>query len=52
MKDRQYAPINERYEHLYEVMSSQKFKNKEGLGNEVPFLFALLNQKSMSKSIK
>ena len=37
MKDRQYAPINERYEHLYEVMSSQKFKNKEGLGNEVPF---------------
>jgi hypothetical protein len=37
MKDRQYASINERYEHLYEVMSSQKFKNKEGLGNEVPF---------------
>ena len=37
MKDRQYAPINERYEHLYDVMSSQKFKNKEGLGNEVPF---------------
>jgi hypothetical protein len=37
MKDRQYAPINERYDHLYDVMSSQKFKNKEGLGNEVPF---------------
>ena len=37
MKDRQYASINERYEHLYDVMSSQKFKNKEGLGNEVPF---------------
>lgn len=37
MLDRQYAPINERYEHLYDVMSSQKFKNKEGLGNEVPF---------------
>ncbi|MGI6723620.1 MAG: DUF1788 domain-containing protein [Arcobacteraceae bacterium] len=37
MKDRQYAPINERYKHLYDVMSSQKFKNKEGLGNEVPF---------------
>ena len=30
MKDRQYASINERYEHLYDVMSSQKFKNKEG----------------------
>lgn len=37
MRDRQYALINERYEHLYNVMSSQKFKNKEGLGNEVPF---------------
>lgn len=37
MKDRQYAPINERYDHLYSVMGSQKFKNKEGLGNEVPF---------------
>ena len=37
MKDRQYASINERYEHLYDVMSRQKKKNKEGLGNEVPF---------------
>lgn len=37
MLDRQYAPIGERYEHLLNVMSSQKFKDKEGLGNEVPF---------------
>lgn len=37
MKNRQIAPINERYDHLYNVMSSQKFKKKEGLGNEVPF---------------
>lgn len=37
MKYRQYAPIAERYEHLFSVMSSEKFKNKEGLGNEVPF---------------
>lgn len=37
MLDRQYAPISERYEHLLNVMSSQKFKDKEGLGNEVPF---------------
>lgn len=37
MLDRQYAPISERYEHLLSVMSSQKFKDKEGLGNEVPF---------------
>lgn len=45
MKDRQYAPINERYDHLYNVMSSQKFKNKEGLGNEVPFFICPFNPK-------
>lgn len=45
MKDRQYAPIPERYEHLYNVMSNQKFKNKEGLGNEVPFFICPFNPK-------
>jgi len=37
MSDIQYKSISDRYEHLLEVMSSDRFKNKEGLGNEVPF---------------
>ena len=37
MSDIQYKSISERYEHLLNVMSSKRFKNKEGLGNEVPF---------------
>lgn len=45
MNDKQYAPINKRYEHLYNVMSSQKFKNKEGLGSEVPFFICPFNPK-------
>ena len=28
---------HDRFEHLLKVVSSQKFLNKEGLGNEVPF---------------
>ena len=37
MSDIQYNSISDRYEHLLKVMSSDRFKNKEGLGNEVPF---------------
>ena len=37
MSDIQYQSISDRYEHLLNVMSSERFKNKEGLGNEVPF---------------
>jgi len=37
MSDIQYKSISDRYEHLLNVMSSERFKNKEGLGNEVPF---------------
>jgi len=37
LSDIQYKSISERYEHLLKVMSSERFKNKEGLGNEVPF---------------
>ena len=33
----QYSSISDRYEHLLKVMSSSRFRNKEGLGNEVPF---------------
>jgi len=32
MKDRR-----ERAEHLFKVISSRRFLNKQGLGNEVPF---------------
>ena len=31
------SPIKERYEHLLGVMGSERFLNKQGLGNEVPF---------------
>ena len=37
MNEIQYSPISDRYEHLLKVMSSERFRNKEGLGNEVPF---------------
>jgi len=37
MSDIQYGSIIDRYEHLLKVMSSERFRNKEGLGNEVPF---------------
>ena len=52
MKDRQYASINERYEHLYDVMSSQKFKNKEGLNNEVPFFICPFKPKDYEQMDK
>ena len=31
------APIAERFEHLYKLMSSERFLKMQGLGNEVPF---------------
>lgn len=37
MSDIQYKSISDRYEHLFNVMKSKRFRNKEGLGNEVPF---------------
>ncbi|HAU3861598.1 TPA: DUF1788 domain-containing protein [Legionella pneumophila] len=30
-------PIQDRFQHLLSVLSSQRFLNKQGLGNEVPF---------------
>jgi hypothetical protein len=30
-------PMQERFQHLYSVVSGQRFLNKQGLGNEVPF---------------
>lgn len=31
------APLAERFEHLFKVISGKRFLNMEGLGNEVPF---------------
>ena len=35
--DSDTLPIQERYDHLLSVMSSERFLKKQGLGNEVPF---------------
>lgn len=37
MKDMMERPINERYDHLLAIISSQRFLKMQGLGNEVPF---------------
>lgn len=37
MKDLMERPINERYDHLLAIISSQRFLKMQGLGNEVPF---------------
>ena len=36
-KDIARMPMQERFQHLYSVVSGQRFLNKQGLGNEVPF---------------
>lgn len=43
----QYSSISNRYEHLLKVMSSNRFRNKEGLGNEVPFFICPFKAKEM-----
>jgi len=45
MSDIQYESISDRYEHLLKVMSSERFRNKEGLGNEVPFFICPFSPK-------
>ena len=36
-KDIARMPMQDRLQHLYSVISGQRFLNKQGLGNEVPF---------------
>lgn len=36
-KDVTKMPMQERFQHLFAVISGQRFLNKQGLGNEVPF---------------
>ena len=35
--DTETQPIPKRFDHLYNVVSSERFLKKQGLGNEVPF---------------
>lgn len=37
MRTMERSPVQERFQHLLAVISSQRFLKKEGLGNEVPF---------------
>ena len=36
-KDLEHAPMADRFQHLETLLSSTRFLNREGLGNEVPF---------------
>ena len=42
MEDR---PLSERFQHLFQLMSSERFLQKQGLGNEVPFFICPFDPK-------
>jgi hypothetical protein len=47
--------IRDRFDHLYKLMGSSRFLNKEGLGNEVPFFicpFKVQETKDMYLAVK
>ena len=35
-----FKTVEERFDHLFAVLSSERFRRREGLGNEVPFFVA------------
>jgi hypothetical protein len=37
------APLQKRFQHLFDVIGSARFLNKQGLGNEVPFFICPFN---------
>ncbi len=37
------APLQQRFQHLFDVIGSPRFLNKQGLGNEVPFFICPFN---------
>jgi hypothetical protein len=45
MQDLAKRPINERYDHLLAVLSSERFLKMQGLGNEVPFFICPFDPK-------
>ena len=52
MADLSKKPIHERYQHLLEVISSQRFLNMQGLGNEVPFFICPYDPKEANEMAK
>ncbi|MCZ7674101.1 MAG: DUF1788 domain-containing protein [Chloroflexi bacterium] len=49
MKDIANRPIAERYDHLYALIASDRFLQKEGLGNEVPFFICPFDPKETNE---
>jgi hypothetical protein len=49
MTDLSQKPIHERYGHLIKVISSKRFLNMEGLGNEVPFFICPYDPKDTNE---
>jgi len=45
MKDIATRPIPERFQHLLQIISSPRFLQKQGLGNEVPFFICPFDPK-------
>lgn len=45
MKDIATRPISERFQHLLQIIASQRFLQKQGLGNEVPFFICPFDPK-------
>ncbi len=54
MTERDYStkPINERFDHILGLLSSSRFLNMEGLGNEVPFFICSFNPKEQIEAIR
>src|SRR3990170_8482549 len=52
MADLSKKPIHERYQHLLEVISSQRFLKMQGLGNEVPFFICPYDPKEANEMAK
>ena len=48
----QLSNPKEIYQHLFDVISSQRFLNKEGLGNEVPFFICPFHPGNTSEVIR
>lgn len=52
MKDIATRPISERFQHLLQIISSQRFLQKQGLGNEVPFFICPFDPKEAGEMQK
>ncbi len=48
-KDIAKIPMQERLQHLFNVVSGQRFLNKQGLGNEVPFFICPYRAEEMTE---